>query len=44
MICPQKAMFAVILLQIIMVSPETQLVKNYESQSRPIEFQLKKKQ
>ena len=25
-----------------MVSPETQLVKNYESQSRPIESQLKK--
>ena len=26
----------------VMVSPETQLVKNYESQSRPIEPQLKK--
>ena len=34
---------AVILLQIIMVSPGTHLVKNHESQSRTIESQFKKK-
>lgn len=32
-----------ILLKIVMVSPETQLVKNHESQSRTNESQLKKK-
>ena len=35
---------AVILLQIVMVSPGTHLVKNHESQSRTIESQFKKKQ
>ena len=34
---------AVVLLQIIMVSPGTHLVKNHESQSRTIESQFKKK-
>ena len=33
---------AVILLQIVMVSPGTHLVKNHESQSRTNESQLKK--
>ena len=33
---------AVILLQIVMVSPETYLVKNHESQSRTNEPQFKK--
>ena len=32
-----------ILLQIVMVSPGTHLVKNHESQSRTNEFQLKTK-
>ena len=32
---------AVILLQIVMVSPGTRLVKNHEFQSRPIESQFK---
>ena len=33
---------AVILLQIVMVSPGTRLVENYESQSRTTESQFKK--
>ena len=38
-----KFIYTVILLQIVGVSPETDLVKHHESQSRTNESQLKKK-
>ena len=39
----KKKGHALILLQIVMVSPGSHLVENYESQSRSSECQLKKK-
>ena len=40
----QSYTYSVILLQIVMVSPGTHLVKNHESQSRTIESQFKNQQ
>ena len=42
--CNSNLILSVILLQIVMVSPGTHLVKNFESHSRNIESQFKKQQ